>query len=139
MARRVSYGVLGHTSARWLATLWYRLRPTNGHVLFPTVFRHECKGSFRLATAHYARLYESYRATRGDRVHALLDVLSYPPNWQQASLPKALSPAEVERLVDSLVGRGHRRAGTLTLRRTKSRREDRLPLLEATGRRKLPV
>jgi site-specific recombinase XerD len=111
------------------------------------------------------RGYFRFRATRGDRVHALLGVLSYPANWQQASLPKALSCAEVARLVASLGGEGPSarraaamvrcaldlglrrgeiaklslddidwRAGTITLRRTKSRREDRLPLPEATGR-----
>jgi len=35
-------------------------------------------------------------------VHALIGVLPYPANWQLASLPKALSDTEVQRLVDSL-------------------------------------
>ena len=94
-----------------------------------------------------------------------MGVLSYPANWQLASLPKALSSAEVQRLVASLGWEGPSarradamvrcaldlglrcgeiarlalsdidwRAGTITLRRTKSRRADRLPLPEATGR-----
>jgi len=85
--------------------------------------------------------------------------VSYPANWQLASLPQAMSSAEVGCLVDSLGWEGPSarradamvrcaldlglrcgeiatlalddidwRAGTLTLRRTKSRREDILPL-----------
>jgi integrase len=95
----------------------------------------------------------------------LLSVLSYPANWQHASLPKSLSDEEIERLLTSLdwpgpamrrstaivrcaVDLGLRsgeiaalglddidwRAGTVTLRTTKSRREQVLPLPEATGR-----
>jgi integrase/recombinase XerC len=111
------------------------------------------------------RGYFRFRVTRGDQVHGLIGVVSYPANWQLASLPKALSGAEVARLVGSL-GQGDPsarradaivrcaldlglrssevaklglddidwRAGTVTLRRTKSRREDILPLPEATGR-----
>ncbi len=111
------------------------------------------------------RGYFRFRATCGDQVHGLIGVVSYPANWQLASLPKALSPAEVERLLGSLGHGGPSgrraeaivrcaldlglrssevaklglddidwRAGTVTLRRTKSRREDVLPLPEATGR-----
>ena len=111
------------------------------------------------------RGYFRFRATCGDQVHGLIGVVSYPANWRLASLPKALSSAEVERLLGSLGHDGpsaHRsdamvrcaldlglrgsevaklglddidwRAGTVTLRRTKSRREDTLPLPEATGR-----
>ena len=110
------------------------------------------------------RGYFRFRATCGDRVHALIGVLSYLPNWQLASLPKGLSDAEVQRLVDALgwEGASARRAdamvrcaldlglrggeiaklalddidwhaGTITLRRTKSRREDTLPLPQTTG------
>jgi integrase/recombinase XerC len=111
------------------------------------------------------RGYFRFRAACGDPVHALIGVLSYPANWQLAALPKALSSAEVERLVASLDGDGPSarrtdamvrcaldlglrcgeiatlalddidwRAGTLTLRRTKSRRQDILPLPDTTGR-----
>jgi site-specific recombinase XerD len=111
------------------------------------------------------RSYFRFRITCGDQMHALIGVVSYPANWQLASLPKALSSTEVGCLVDSL-GRdglsarradamvrcaldlGLRcgdiaklalddidwRAGTITLSRTKSRREDILPLPETTGR-----
>jgi site-specific recombinase XerD len=111
------------------------------------------------------RGYFRFRATCGDRVHALIGVLSYPANWRLASLPQGLSDAEVQQLVDSLgwVGPSARRAdamvrcaldlglrsgeiaklslddidwqtGTMTLRRTKSRREDTLPLPPTAGR-----
>ena len=111
------------------------------------------------------RGYFRFRTTCGDQVHALIGVLAYPIKWKLASLPQALSSAEVERLEASLGGEGPStrrsdamvrcaldlglrrgeiaglslddidwRAGTITLRRTKGRREDILPLPETTGR-----
>jgi integrase/recombinase XerC len=110
------------------------------------------------------RGYFRYRATRGDAVHSLVGAVSYPANWQLASLPKALTVQEVEQLENSLGQTGHPRwrddaivrcaldlglrsceiaklslddidwrAGTITLRNTKSRREHVLPLPTATG------
>jgi integrase len=120
-------------------------------------------GAGTLASA--LRGYFRFRATCGDQVHGLIGVVCYPANWQLASLPKALSGAEVERLLGALGQDGPSarradaivrcaldlglrsgevarlglddidwRAGTLTLRRTKSRREDILPLPVPTGR-----
>lgn len=111
------------------------------------------------------RGYLRYRATSGDPVGGLLSVLSYPANWQHASLPKTLADEEIKRLLTSLswpspsmhrsaaivrcaVDLGLRsgeiaslglddidwRAGTVMLRKTKSRREQVLPLPEPTGR-----
>ena len=48
------------------------------------------------------RGYLRFRTACGDQVQALIAVLRSPANWRQASLPKALSSAEVQRLVDSL-------------------------------------
>ena len=110
------------------------------------------------------RGYFRYRASLGDLVHGLIGALSYPANWQLASLPKTLTPEEVQQLVGSLdqAGRSQRRAaaivrcaldlglrsgevarlslddidwrvGTITLRHTKGRREDVLPLPATTG------
>ena len=110
------------------------------------------------------RGYFRYRASLGEVVHSLIGALSYPANWQLASLPKTLTPEEVERLVESLgqAGGSQRRsaaivrcaldlglrsgevarlslddidwrAGTITLRHTKGRREDVLPLPATTG------
>jgi integrase len=98
-------------------------------------------------------------------VHGLLGVVCSPAHWSLASLPRSLSPAEVERLLGSFTPevpsarRGYAmvrcaldlglrageiarlaladidwRAGTVTLRQTKSRRQDILPLPETTGR-----
>lgn len=111
------------------------------------------------------RGYFRWRATLGDRTHALVGALAYPANWQLASLPKSLAPAEIEQLEAALGQRGPSmlradamvrcmldlglrsgevarlslddidwEAGTITLRRTKGRREDVMPLPEATGR-----
>jgi len=110
------------------------------------------------------RGYFRYRASLGDIVHGLVGALSYPANWQLASLPKTLTSEEVDQLVGSLdqPDRSQRRstaivrcaldlglrsgevarlglddidwrAGTITLRRTKGRREDVLPLPATTG------
>jgi site-specific recombinase XerD len=110
------------------------------------------------------RGYFRWRATLGDRTHALVGALAYPANWQLASLPKSLEPAEVEQLeaalgqsgpsmlradamVRCMLDLGLRSgevarlsmddidwdAGTITLRHTKGRREDVMPLPEATG------
>ncbi len=117
------------------------------------------------ALASALRGYFRFRASCGNAVHSLIGVVCYPANWQLASLPKALSSAEVERLLGALGHDGPSarradaivrcaldlglrsseivklglddidwRAGTITLRRTKSRREDVLPLPAATGR-----
>jgi integrase/recombinase XerC len=110
------------------------------------------------------RGYFRYRASLGDAVHGLIGAVSYPANWQLASLPKTLTAEEVEQLVASLgkQGRSMRRAdaivrcaldlglrsgevarislddidwraGTITLRHPKGRREDVLPLPASTG------
>ena len=120
-------------------------------------------GAGTLASA--LRGYFRFRAACGDQVHGLIGVVCYPANWQLASLPKALSAAEVDCLLGALGHDGPSarrttaivrcaldlglrscevaklglddidwRAGTVTLRGTKSRREDMLPLPVATGR-----
>jgi site-specific recombinase XerD len=110
------------------------------------------------------RGYFRWRATLGDRTHALVGAVSYAANWQLASLPQSLTPGEVEQLIAALgqSGPSMRRAdamvrcaldlglrigevaglsmddidwdaGTITLRRTKGRRADVMPLPVATG------
>jgi integrase/recombinase XerC len=109
--------------------------------------------------------YFRFRTACGDAVYGLSGVLSYPANWQLASLPKALADEEIEQLLQSLntpgptmrrtaaivhcaVDLGLRSSeiatltlddidwegGIVTLRKTKSRREQILPLPESTGR-----
>jgi site-specific recombinase XerD len=124
-----------------------------------------CKAPTSLgAVVSALRGYFRWRATLGDRTHALVGALAYPANWQVASLPKSLEPAEVEQpeaalgqsgpsmlradaMVRCMLDLGLRSgevarlslddidwdAGTITLRRTKGRREDVMPLPEATG------
>ena len=48
------------------------------------------------------RGYVRYRVALGDGVAGLVSVLSYPANWQHASLPKSLADEEIERLLTSL-------------------------------------
>lgn len=110
------------------------------------------------------RGYFRWRATLGDRTHALAGAVSYAANWQLAALPQSLTPGEVQQLIDALgqSGPSMRRAdamvrcaldlglrigevarlsmddidwdaGTITLRRTKGRRADVMPLPVATG------
>ncbi len=110
------------------------------------------------------RSYLRYRSTCGDSVSALRAVISSPVHWKLASLPRALKPDEVERLLNGFtsacrwpkrsyaIGRcaldlGLRageiahlmirdidwRAGTVTLKGTKSLRQDVLPLPMQTG------
>jgi len=54
------------------------------------------------ATISALRGYFRYRATKGDPVHHLTGIMCHPANWQLASLPKALSRDEIERLLASL-------------------------------------
>lgn len=116
------------------------------------------------ALAAALRAYFRYRATCGDALHALLGVISSPARWSLASLPRALTTEQVQRLLAHCaqaqptplralamvrlaldlglrVGEIARleladfdwRTGTLTLKHTKSRRQDLLPLPAATG------
>jgi len=109
------------------------------------------------------RSYLRYRTICGDSVASLTAVISSPVQWKIASLPRALKPDEVRRLLAALpYGRKPRRgyaivrcaldmglrageianlsindidwrAGTVTLKGTKSRRQDILPLPITTG------
>jgi len=116
----------------------------------------------KLASA--LRSYFRYRSTCGNRVGTLTAVVTSPVHWKLASLPRALKPDDVERLLNSftperrwpkrgyaivrcaldmglrsceiahlMIGDIDWRAGTVTLRGTKSRRQDILPLPMATG------
>ena len=53
----------------------------------------------KLASA--LRSYFRYRTTCGDRVGGLTAVITNPVHWKLASLPRALKPAEAERLLQS--------------------------------------
>lgn len=109
------------------------------------------------------RSYLRYRTICGDSVAGLSAVISSPVQWKLSSLPRALKPDEVQRLLAALpYGRNPRRGyaiircaldmglrageianlsiddidwreGTVTLKGTKSRRQDILPLPMSTG------
>lgn len=110
------------------------------------------------------RSYLRYRATCGDSVGHLTAAILSPVRWKLASLPRALKPEEVDRLLASMSGARSRPkrsyaivrcaldlglrcgeiahltlndidwcSGTVTLRGTKSKRQDVLPLPMATG------
>jgi len=109
------------------------------------------------------RSYLRYRAFCGDSVAALSAAILSPVQWKLASLPRAFRPDEVQRLLAALpYGRNPRRGyaivrcaldmglrageianlsiddvdwreGTVTLKGTKSRRQDTLPLPMTTG------
>jgi integrase/recombinase XerC len=57
--------------------------------------------SSAITLASTLRAYFRYRATCGDQVYGLLGVISSPAHWNLASLPRALKPDEVERLLGS--------------------------------------
>lgn len=109
------------------------------------------------------RSYLRYRSTCGDETGKLLAAIQNPVHWNLATLPRALTREEAERLLRSFTARrfpkrdyaiarcaldlGLRagevahlkikdidwRNGTVTLRGTKSRRQDVLPLPMETG------
>ena len=50
-------------------------------------------------------------------MHGLIGALSYPANWQLASLPKTVTPEDVEKLVKSLSqGNGSERRSAAIVR-----------------------
>ncbi|MGF6538965.1 tyrosine-type recombinase/integrase [Paraburkholderia youngii] len=110
------------------------------------------------------RCYLRYRTVCGDTTGKLLTVIQSPVRWKLASLPRALKPEEVVRLLDTVAGAHHWpkrsyaivrlaldlglrsgeiahltigdidwRAGTVTLRGTKSLRQDVMPLPIESG------
>lgn len=115
----------------------------------------------QVATA--LRSYLRYRTVGGDSVAGLSAAIASPVQWKLTSLPRALKPDEVQRLLGAFPhGRWPRRGyaivrcaldmglrageianlsidgidwreGTVTLKGTKSRRQDILPLPMATG------
>jgi len=55
--------------------------------------------SHATALASALRAYFRYRSTCGDVVYALLGVIASPARWALATLPRALTPQEVQRLM----------------------------------------
>jgi integrase/recombinase XerC len=92
--------------------LWPRFK--DRPVVFSTIQPEHVRRCFARLTERYRaphstgavvsalRGYFRFRASCGDAVHALIGVLSYPANWDQATLPKTLTDQEVERVLASL-------------------------------------
>jgi site-specific recombinase XerD len=140
------------------------LQPTDVRQFVAGQLKHPATPSKASQVAAALRAYFRYRGAGGDNVHALSGVIALPAHWNLASLPKALTDAEVDRLLNAFppelpsCRRGYAmvrcaldlglraneiaklaladidwQAGTVTLRSTKSRREDILPLPISTG------
>jgi len=140
-----------------------RLRPADVRGFLAQELERNLSHSHAAKLASALRSYLRYRRICGDPVAGLIAVISSPVQWKLASLPRALKPDEVRRLLGALpTGRWPRRGyaivrcaldmglrageiaklsigdidwrdGTLTLKGTKSRRQDILPLPMATG------
>lgn len=119
--------------------------------------------SYASSVAASLRSYLRYRTMCGDSVGGVIAAISSPVQWKLASLPRALKPDDVKRLLAAaskgrypkrnyaivrcaldmglrageianlLIGNIDWREGTVTLKGTKSRRQDILPLPIASG------
>ena len=140
------------------------LQPEDVRGFIATELTRVSSGSHASAVTAALRASFRYRGTCGDAVNSLLGAISSPVRWSQASLPRALTTEEVQRLeahcaeakraplrllamlrltmdlglrvgeIAKLeIGDFDWRAGTVTLKRTKSQRQDVLPLPVLTG------
>jgi integrase len=140
-----------------------KLRPVDVRRFVARQLEESHSHSVAAQLASALRSYLRYRAICGDSVAGLLAAISSPVQWKLASLPRALKPDEVQRLLGAfpngrwprrgyaivrcaldmglrageianlLIGDVDWRDGTVTLKGTKSRRQDILPLPMATG------
>lgn len=141
-----------------------KLRPDDIRQFLSTRLDAHRSASHASHMAASLRSYLRYRTTCGDQVGKLTAVISSPVHWKLASLPRALKPDEVERLLNAfpagmrfpkrgyaivrcaldmglrsreiahlMIGDIDWRVGTVTLRGTKSLRQDVLPLPMETG------
>jgi len=141
-----------------------KLRPDDIRQFLAARSRAHRSASHASLLAATLRSYLRYRTIYGDQVGELTAVISNPVHWKLASLPRALKPDEVERLLNAfpagmrfpkrgyaivrcaldmglrsgeiahlMIGDIDWRVGTVTLRGTKSLRQDILPLPMETG------
>lgn len=78
-----------------------KLRPDDIRQFLATRLGAHQSASHASHLAATLRSYLRYRATCGDQVGKLTAVISNPVHWKLASLPRALKPNEVERLLNS--------------------------------------
>lgn len=141
-----------------------KLRPTDIHDFIDGQLNVIDTASNAAAISSALRAYLGYRATCGDPVQPLLVAIATPAHWGLATLPRGLTPEEVDRVLNSFTDttpsrrRGYAivrlgldlglrsieinrleledidwKRGSITLNRTKSRRQDVLPLPVETG------
>ena len=77
------------------------LQPGDVREFLATQFEGHRTASHASHMAAALRSYFRYRATRGDQTGALTAVISSPVRWKLATLPRALTPDEVDRLLNS--------------------------------------
>lgn len=78
-----------------------KLQPGDVREFLATQLERHRTASHASDLAAALRSYFRYRATRGDPVGALTAVISSPVRWKLATLPRALTPDEVDRLLNS--------------------------------------
>ncbi len=78
-----------------------KLRPDDIRQFLATRLGAHRSASHASHLAATLRSYLRYRTTCGDQVGKLAAVISNPVHWKLASLPRALKPGEVERLLNS--------------------------------------
>jgi site-specific recombinase XerC len=140
-----------------------KLRPIDVRRFIARQLRGGHSHSYASSVASSLRSYLRYRTMCGDSVGGVVAVISTPVQWKRASLPRALKPDDVQRLLGAApkgrwpkrnyaivrcaldmglrageianltIGDIDWREGTVTLKGTKSRRQDILPLPMATG------
>jgi integrase len=142
-----------------------KLRPSDIHDFIDGQLNVIDTTSNAAAISSALRAYLGYRATCGDPVQPLLAAIATPAHWALATLPRGLTPEEVDRVLNSFTDttpsrrRGYAivrlgldlglrsieinrlelddidwKRGSITLNRTKSHRQDVLPLPVETGR-----
>lgn len=157
-------GLLLYGKFKHHEVVFARMRPDDVRQFLSTRLAQRQTSSNASQHAAALRSYLRYRATCGDSVAQLAAVIQNPVHWKLASLPRALSPDEIVRLLESFSTRyrwpkrsyaiircaldlGLRSgeiaglkisdidwcAGTVTLKGTKTLRQDILPLPMETG------
>lgn len=83
-----------------------RLRPADIRQFLATQLGSQRSASHASQLAGALRSYLRYRGSRGDGVARLSAVITNPVHWRLASLPRALKPEDVERLLSPPAGGG---------------------------------
>lgn len=77
------------------------LQPSDIRVFLNEPLEKQPTAAITRALIDALRSYLRYRSGCGDQVHKLLGAISSPARWSMVSLPRALSPTEIERLLNA--------------------------------------